>query len=254
MKRILIHFTLAAMLFSSVVVAQNKKSADSKKKESESDKKDPWKTETFNGLTFRGIGTAKTSGRVVDIAVNPNNHNEYFVAAGSGGVWKTSNKGITYTPVFDGEGSYSIGCVRIDPTNSNVIWVGTGENNNQRSVAYGDGVYKSEDGGKSWKNMGLKNSEHIGMIAIDPKNSETVYVAAYGPLWSPGGDRGIYKTTDGGKTWKQVLFVSENTGFNEIHMDPRNSNLLYACAHQRRRQVFTYIGGGPESNLYRSMD
>ncbi len=246
--------SLVAMLFTLPTIAQNTKSADAKKNEADSDKKDPWKKETFAGLTFRAIGTAKTSGRVVDFAVNPNNTNEYFVAAASGGVWKTSNRGITYTPVFDSEGSYSIGCVRIDPNNSNVVWVGTGENNNQRSVAYGDGVYKSEDGGKSWKNMGLKNSEHTGMIVIDPKNSDIVYIAAYGPLWSAGGDRGIYKTTDGGKTWKQILYVSENTGFNEIHMDPRNSNVLYAAAHQRRRQVYTYISGGPGSNIYKSVD
>jgi photosystem II stability/assembly factor-like uncharacterized protein len=220
----------------------------------DSTKNDPWKSETFNGLKFRSIGPAKTSGRVVDFAVDPANPKIYFVASASGGVWKTENAGITYDPVFDGQGSYSIGCVEIDPGNSNIIWVGSGENNNQRSVAYGDGVYKSEDGGKTWKNMGLKNSEHIGMITIDPKNSNIVYVAAYGPLWSAGGDRGIYKTIDGGKTWKQILKVSENTGFNEIHMDPRNSNLLYATAHQRRRQVFTYINGGPESNLFRSND
>lgn len=247
MKKILFNISLIVLLFSLTVSGQ-------KKKESEPDKKDPWKSETFGGLAFRSIGPAKTSGRVVDFAVNPYNHSEYFVAAASGGVWKTSNAGITYNPVFDGEGAYSIGCVEIDPANTNVVWVGSGENNNQRSVAYGDGVYKSEDGGKSWKNVGLKNSEHIGMIAIDPKNSDIVYVAAYGPLWSPGGDRGIYKTTDGGKTWKQILFVSENTGFNEIHMDPRYSNVLYACAHQRRRQVFAYISGGPESNIYKSTD
>ncbi len=208
----------------------------------------------LSGFTFRSIGPAVTSGRVSDIEVNPNNINEYYVAAASGGVWKTVNAGITYSPVFEKEGSYSIGCVTIDPNNTNIVWVGTGENNNQRSVAYGDGVYKSEDGGKSWKNMGLKNSEHTGMIVVDPSNSDVVYVAAYGPLWSAGGDRGIYKTTDGGKTWKNILSVSEHTGCNEIHMDPRNSNVLYATAHQRRRQGFTYISGGPESGIYKSTD
>jgi photosystem II stability/assembly factor-like uncharacterized protein len=208
----------------------------------------------FNGLAFRNIGPALTSGRIVDLAVNPKNIAEYYVASASGGVWKTTNAGVTYTPVFDGQVSFSIGCVTMDPNNSNVVWVGSGENNNQRVVGYGDGVYKTEDGGKSWKNMGLKNSEHIGMIVVDPNNSDVVYVAAYGPVWSSGGERGIYKTTDGGKTWKQVLNVSEHTGFNEIHMDPRNSNVLYAAAHQRQRKVFTYIGGGPESALYKSTD
>ncbi len=241
-------------LFTAIIILVSLSATAQKKKAAEPAKEDAFKSETFSDLSFRSIGPALTSGRVVDFAVNPQNTKEYFVAAGSGGVWKTSNGGITYNPVFENEGSYSIGCVSIDPNNTNVVWVGTGENNNQRSVAYGDGVYKSEDGGKSWKNMGLRNSEHIGMICVDPKNSDVVYVAVYGPLWSAGGDRGIYKTADGGKTWKQVLQVSENTGFNEVHMDPRNSNLLYACAHQRRRQVFTYISGGPESNIYRSMD
>ena len=212
------------------------------------------KSETFNGLKFRSIGPALTSGRVIDFAVNPNNPKEYFVAAAAGGVWKTVNGGITYDPVFENEGSFSIGCVTYDPNNSNIIWVGSGENNNQRSASYGDGIYKSTDGGKSWKNMGLKLSEHIGMIKVDPKNSDVVYVAAYGPLWSAGGDRGIYKTIDGGKTWKKILNVSEYTGFNEIHIDPRYSNILYASAHQRSRQGYSFISGGPESNLYRSTD
>jgi len=216
--------------------------------------KDNFESSTFDALKFRSIGPAVTSGRIADMAVNPNNPKEYFVAVAAGGVWKTGNAGITYEPVFDGEGSYSTGCVTIDPTNSNVVWLGSGENNNQRSASYGDGVYKSEDGGKSWKNMGLKNSEHIGMITIDPRDPNTVYVAAYGPLWSAGGDRGIYKTTDGGNTWKTVLTVSENTGFNEVRMDPRDSKVLYATAHQRRRHVFTYISGGPESAIYKSTD
>ena len=209
---------------------------------------------TYSALKFRSVGPSVTSGRVGDLAVCNRNKSVYYVAASSSGVWKTINNGITFEPVFDGQSSYSIGCISIDPSNDNVVWVGTGENNNQRSVAYGDGVYKSEDGGKSWKNMGLKNSEHIGRIAIDPNNSNIVYVAAYGPLWSSGGERGIYKTTDGGKNWKQVLFVSENTGFNEVWMDPRNSSVLYAAAHQRRRHEWTYISGGPESALYKSTD
>lgn len=248
MKKQSLLFVLVLHIFS-ISFAQKKKPV-----ETTPVKEGPLSSATFSGLSFRSIGPAVTSGRVSDIEVNPNNSNEYFVAAAAGGVWKTVNAGITYEPVFEKEGAYSIGCVAIDPSNTNVVWVGTGENNNQRSVSYGDGIYKSEDGGKNWKNMGLKNSEHIGMICIDPKNSDVVYVAAYGPLWSPGGDRGIYKTIDGGKTWVAVLSVSENTGFNEIHMDPRNSNVLYACAHQRRRQVYTYISGGPESAIYKSTD
>lgn len=208
----------------------------------------------LNSITMRGIGPALTSGRVVDIDVNLSNKSEYYLATAASGVWKTTNAGVTFEPIFDGEASYSTGCVTIDQRNPNVVWVGSGENNSQRVAAYGDGVYKSEDGGKSWKNVGLKTSEHIGMITIDPRNSDIVFVAAYGPLWSAGGERGIYKTEDGGKTWKQVLFVSEHTGFNEVHIDPQNPTIMYATAHQRRRHEWTNIGGGPESGLYKSTD
>jgi photosystem II stability/assembly factor-like uncharacterized protein len=191
---------------------------------------------------------------VVGFAVHPNDRSQYFVAAASGGVWKTTNAGTTWTPVFDSEGSYSIGYVVLDPKNPNVVWVGTGENNSQRSVGYGDGVYRSDDGGKSWKNMGLKKSEHIGRIVIDPRNSNTVYVAAQGPLWGPGGDRGLFKTTDGGKSWKKVLSISENTGVTDVVLDPRNPDVLLAASYQRRRHVWTLINGGPESALHKSTD
>lgn len=242
-------FLISTFILSLSLVAQKKPVAPAKE-----ESKDILNSTLLNGLQFRSVGPAITSGRIADIAVNPNNTSEYYVAAAAGGVWKTKNAGVTYEPVFDGEGSFSIGCLAIDPTNTNVVWVGSGENNNQRVVGYGDGIYKTEDGGKSWKNMGLKNSEHIGRIAIDPKNSDIVYVAAYGPVWNSGGERGIYKTTDGGKTWKQVLFVSEHTGFNEVMVDPRHPNIVYAAAHQRQRKVFTYIGGGPETALYKSTD
>ncbi len=213
-----------------------------------------WKSAKLQGLSYRSVGPAITSGRVADIAVHPENHSTYYLALASGGVWKTTNNGTTYKPIFDSQGSYSIGCVTIDPSNPNTVWVGSGENNNQRSVAYGDGVYKSTDNGKSWTNMGLKNSEHIGMIAVHPNNSDVVYVAATGPLWSAGGDRGLYKTMDGGKTWEAILTISENTGINEVHLDPRDPNVIYATAHQRRRHVFTYMTGGPESAIYKSTD
>ncbi len=211
-------------------------------------------SKTVSGLSFRNVGPALTSGRVADIAVNPADPNEYYVAVASGGVWKTINHGTTYTPIFDGESSYSIGCVTIDPNNANTIWVGTGENNNQRSVAYGDGVYKSVNGGKSWKHMGLKESEHISKIIVDPRNSDVIYVAAYGPLWSDGGDRGVYKSTDGGETWAQIHYISDQTGTADLVMDPENPDVLYAADHQRRRHVFTYIGGGKESSLYKTED
>lgn len=210
--------------------------------------------DTFKGLQFRLLGPASASGRVIAFAVNPKNHAEYFVGVAAGGVWKTVNDGTTWTPVFDGEGSYSIGWITLDPNDPSVVWVGAGESNSQRSVGYGDGVYRSEDGGKTWKNMGLKKSEHIGRIVVDPRDSKVVYVAAEGPLWGPGGDRGLYKTTDAGKTWKAVLTVSENTGVVDVVIDPSNPDILYAAAYQRRRHVFTLIDGGPESAIYKSSD
>ena len=228
--------------------------AQRKKKSTDDQTKSAFEEVSLSGLKFRSIGPALTSGRISDFAVNPENPKEYYVAVSAGGVWKTTNAGTTYTPIFDSQGSYSIGCVTMDPNNSNVIWVGTGENNNQRSVAYGDGIYKSIDGGKSWKQMGLKNSEHIGKILVDPRNSDVVYVAAIGPLWSEGGDRGVYKTTDGGQTWEAVLTVDEHTGVNDILLDPRDPDVLYAAAYQRRRHVFTYLGGGPGSGMYKTTD
>lgn len=214
----------------------------------------PYDASTISPLSFRMVGPALTSGRVADIAIHPKNKDKWFVAAASGGVWYTENHGITFSPIFDNYGSYSIACVELAPSNPNTVWVGTGENNNQRSVAYGDGVYKSLDGGKSFVNMGLKTSEHIGNIIIHPTDESTVWVAAYGPLWSSGGERGVYKTTDGGKTWERTLSVSEETGIAEIAIDPENPSILYASAHQRRRHEWTYIGGGPESTLYKSTD
>ena len=242
MKR---YILLVALLF----VGLNTNSQKNKK-----DNKQPLDDISVNALKWRSVGPALTSGRISDLAVNPDKPFEYYVAVASGGVWKTSNWGVDYKPIFDGQSSYSIGCVTIDPNNTNIVWVGTGENNNQRSVAYGDGVYKSVDAGASWKNMGLKNSEHIGNILVHPENSDIVYVSAYGPLWSKGGDRGIYKTEDGGNTWNNILNIDEHTGFNEIHMDPRNPDVLYAASHQRRRHVYTYVGGGPGSGLHKSVD
>lgn len=227
--------------------AQKKSVAPEKKDERKEDV-------SLAGLKFRAIGPALTSGRIADFAVNPNNPAEYFVAVASGGVWKTINAGTTYEPVFDSQGSYSIGCITLDPANPNVIWVGSGENNNQRAVAYGDGVYKSEDGGASWKNMGLKTSEHIGKVIVDPRNPQVVYVAAIGPLWKEGGERGLYKTTDGGKTWEQILKIDAYTGVNDIAMDPRNPDVVYAAAYQRMRHDYMYVSGGPGSGIHKTTD
>lgn len=213
-----------------------------------------FKSSVINGLKFRSIGPAFTSGRVADFAVNPDNFSEWYIAFASGGIWKTTNNGQTFDPIFDNYGAYSIGCLAIDPTNSHIIWAGTGENNHQRAVGYGDGVYKSLDGGKSWKNMGLKDSRQIGMIAINPENTDIVFVAAEGSIWASGGERGLYKTTDGGENWKLVLEISENTGVNNVVIDPNNPKIMYATSEQRRRHVYTKIGGGPESRFYKSTD
>jgi len=232
--------------------AGKKEAPASEKKDDE--KKGGMTADTFSGLKFRSIGPAVASGRVMSIAVNPKNKFEYYAGVASGGVWKTVNDGTTWTPVFDKEGSFSIGWVTLDPNDASVVWVGTGESNSQRSVDYGDGIYRSDDGGKNWQNLGLKKSEHIGRAVIDPRDSKVVYVAAEGPLWGPGGDRGLYKTSDGGKNWKAVLTISENTGVADVAIDPSNPDIVYASAYQRRRHVFTLIDGGPESGIYKSTD
>ena len=160
---------------------------------------------TFLGLEFRSIGPAFMSGRIADIAIHPDNQSIWYVGVGSGGVWKTVNRGTTWQSIFDDEDAYSVGCVTLDPNNPNTIWVGTGENVSGRHVGYGAGIYRSRDGGQNWENMGLKESQHIGMIRVDPRDSNTLFVAAQGPLWSAGGERGLYKSTDGGGEWRKVL-------------------------------------------------
>ncbi len=207
-----------------------------------------------SSLSFRSIGPALMSGRIGDIAVDPVKSSTWYVAASSGGVWKTTNSGVTWNPIFDNYGSYSIGCLAVDPHDRFTVWVGTGENNSQRSVGYGDGLYKSSNAGASFVRVGLENSEHIGMIRIHPNDGNTVFVAAQGPLWSDGGDRGLYKTTDGGKTWSKILHISDQTGINEVHLDPINPDIMYAASYQRRRHTWVLIDGGPESTIYKSVD
>jgi len=209
---------------------------------------------SLEGLAFRSIGPAVTSGRVIDIEVNPRDPSEYYVASGHGSLWKTTNRGVTFSPVFDGQSSFAIGAVTLDPSNPNVVWVGTGENNAQSYVVPGDGVYKSEDRGQTWVNKGLKQSQQIGEIVVHPEKPHIVWVAAYGPHRLSGGDRGVFKTTDGGETWENVLHPSDHTGCWELHIDPRDPDVLYAVAHQRQRYLTTIVTGGDESGIYKTAD
>lgn len=208
----------------------------------------------FEQLKLRNIGPALTSGRISDFAFYPGKPHAFFAATASGNLWKTTDNGITWDALFENEGSYAIGVVELDPSNPDVVWVGTGENNAQRSVADGDGVYRSSDGGKTWTNMGLKNSGHISQIWIDPNDSDTVLVASQGPLWNAGGDRGLYKTIDGGKTWNRILEIDEHTGVNEFVVDPTDHDNIVVSTYQRRRHVWVLINGGPGSGIHRTTD
>lgn len=217
---------------------------------------------TFKGLALRSIGPALMSGRISDIVIDPNDKSTWYVGVGSGGIFKTTNAGTTWKAIFDDQDAYSIGCIAIDPKDSNVIWVGTGENVSGRHVGYGAGVYRSSDGGETWENMGLEASEHIGMIRIDPRDSKTIFVAAQGPLWSAGGDRGLFKSDDGGRSWRKVLGDGLGnrdeddayTGVSEVHFDPRDPDRLYAVSWQRLRNVAVVMDGGPGTGIHKSGD
>jgi len=208
--------------------------------------------EVFESFALRSIGPSLTTGRVADFDVDPKNPSVYYVASAAGGLWKSENRGVTFRPIFDRGGSYNLCCVKVDPRNSNVVWLGTGENSNPRSSMFGDGLYKSTDAGETWTRVGLANSEHIGNIVIDPRDSNVVYVASQGPLWSSGGDRGLYKTTDGGKTWNGIHTIGPDTGANEVVMDPANPDVLYVAMWQRRRATGQFVGGGPESGIFKT--
>ena len=212
-------------------------------------------------FAWRPIGPAITSGRIVDFAIPEGPADRIvrpgqliYAASASGGVWKTVNEGTTWEPIFDKYGSSSIGDIAVAPSNPDIVWVGTGESNNQRSSSWGDGVYKSENGGKTWTHMGLRTSQHIGRIIVHPTNPQIVFVASAGPLWADGGERGLYKTTDGGKTWKAVIKISPHTGVTDVIMDPVNPDIMYAAAFQRQRKAYSFVGGGPESAIYKSID
>ncbi len=218
------------------------------------DTEDGAETSPLASLPLRLIGPAYPSGRISDFAFFPGGYNHYLVATASGGLWRTRNNGTTWTPIFDEQGSYSIGVVEIAPSNENIVWVGAGENNSQRSVGFGDGVYRSTDGGRTWTHMGLRDSGHISQIWIHPEDHDTVLVASQGPLWSEGGDRGLYKTTDGGETWELILEIDEHTGVNEFIVHPDDFDVIVASSYQRRRHVWVLINGGPGSGIHRTTD
>ncbi len=209
MKRVLIAALATALGVTVVVRAQGPGSGT------------PLNADTMKGIELRSLGPGLTSGRIADVALDPKHGDIWYVASASGGLWKTVDRGITFEPIFDRYESFTLCCVVVDPRDSNVVWLGTGENINLRSANFGDGVYKSTDAGKSWKRVGLATSEHIGKIVIDPRNSNVVYVASQGPLWSAGGERGLYKTTDGGKTWTAILTISADTAVSDIVYDPQ---------------------------------
>ncbi len=244
------------LLAVTLLVAESHAAFAQKKKEKteKSEPKGPLTESTFKAFKLRNIGPAFMSGRIADIAIHPEDDAIWYVAVGSGGVWKTTNAGVTWKSIFDGEASYSIGCITINPNNPHEIWVGTGENVGGRHVGYGDGIYRSLDGGASWKNMGLKESKHISKIIIHPENPAILWVAAQGPLWNPGGERGVYKTSDGGKSWKKLLGDEEYTGATDLIIDPRDPDVLYAATWQRHRNVAAYMGGGPETAIYKTTD
>ncbi len=203
---------------------------------------------------FRSIGPASMGGRIDDVEVALSDSNIIYVGYAVGGVWKSENNGTTWDPVFDTYSSASIGDIAIHPTNPNIVYVGTGEANNRQTSSFGDGIYKTTDGGKTFQNIGLRETQTIARIVIDPRNPETVYVAAPGHLFGPNAERGVYKTTDGGKTWNNVKFIDNDTGFTDIALDPSNPSILYAASYQRRRIGCCFNGGGPGSALWKSTD
>lgn len=215
--------------------------------------KPTWDSLSLSAAKFRSVGPSFMTGRIADVVIDPADESHWYVGVASGGVWETKNAGVTFQPIFDKQKVYSIGCITLDPTSRN-LWVGSGENVGGRHISFGDGIYLSKDGGKTWKNMGLKESNHISKIIVHPTNADIVWVAAQGPLWSTGGQRGVYMTTDGGTQWKQVLGDSEWMGATELLIDPRNADVLYAATWQRHRTVAAYMGGGPKSGLHKSTD
>jgi len=208
----------------------------------------------LSSVRFRSIGPASMGGRVDDIEVAPSDPSVIYVGYATGGVFKSENNGTTFAPVFQSYGSASIGDIAIHPTNPNIVYVGTGEPNNRQTSTFGDGMYKTTDGGKTFTRVGLEQTQTIARIVIDPRNPEVVYVAAPGHLFGPSPDRGVYKTTDGGRRWSKIKYIDDNTGFTDIAIDRSNDNVLYAASYQRRRTGCCFNGGGPGSGVWKSDD
>jgi len=206
----------------------------------------------LRAFRFRNIGPASMGGRIDDIAVSESNPNIIYLGYAVGGVWKSENNGTTFTPVFDSYEVASIGDIAIHPTNPDIVYVGTGESNNRQSSSFGGGMYKTTDGGKTWTLIGLRETQSISRVVLDPRNPETVYVAATGHLFGPNEERGIYKSTNGGRTWTKVKYVDENTGFTDLAIDPSNPSVLYAASYQRRRTTCCFNGGGPGSAIWKT--
>jgi BNR/Asp-box repeat. len=224
---------LAIISLSSTAFAQNKIKVD---------------TSTFGAIEARHIGPAVTSGRIAALDGVASDPRIIYAGAAAGGVWKSINGGATFKPVFD-KYTQSIGAITIDQSRPDTVWVGTGESWTRNSTSVGTGLYKTTDGGDTWKRVGLENSERIAQIVIDPKNSDTVYVAATGHLWDSNEERGVYKTTDGGKTWQRALFVDKDTGCADIAIDPQEPNIVYAAMWQFRRKPYFFTSGGRQRSI-----
>src|ERR1043165_3946868 len=208
----------------------------------------------LRGFRWRSIGPSGQGGRVDDFAVDEKNPSTYYVGFAVGGIWKTVNNGTTFEPIFDTYGASSIADLTLAPSDPNVLYVATGEANNRQTTSYGDGLYKSTDAGKTFRRIGFQNSQHLGRVLVPPRDPNTVWIAVGGNLYGPSDDRGVWKSTDGGTTWKKTLFVDNNTSATEIAIDPSNPNHLFAAMYQRQRTAWGFNGGGPGSGLYESMD
>src|SRR5262245_51868364 len=208
----------------------------------------------FDDLHFRGIGPAATGGRIHDLQIDPKNPAVLYVGAATGGIWKSTNNGVTWKDVFVQQPDNTFGALAIFPGDTSIVWAGTGEQNNRQSSSWGGGVYRSTDGGETWTYLGLHDTRSIGRVVLDPTDPNVAYVAAVGNLWAGNEERGVFKTRDAGKTWTKVLYVDQFTGATDIVIDPRDPRVLYAATYQRLRKAFGFNGGGPGSAIYKTVD